>query len=57
MKPIPFPIDFAAEERQRMLNDSQPLNGWGVFFSLVATITFWAVVVGLALSVWSRHAR
>jgi len=42
--------DFAAEERQRRLEDSQPLNSWGVFLALVTSLTFWAVVVGLALA-------
>lgn len=50
--PLPFPDDFAAEERRRMLEDSQPLNWWGIFLAFVYSITFWAVIVGLALALW-----
>lgn len=49
-RPIPFPEDFAAEERRQALEDSQPLNAWGVFIALVTTITFWGVVIGLAVA-------
>lgn len=50
LEPLPFPVDFAAEERRRMLEDSQPLRGWGAFVSFAFWIIFWAVVVGVALA-------
>lgn len=45
----PLPNDFAAEERQRAVRNSQPM-GWGGFLVYIGTLAFWAVVIGLILS-------
>jgi hypothetical protein len=55
--PIPFPADFAAEERRQMLEDSQPLSWWRVFLAFTTSLIFWAVLVGLALGLYARLHR
>ncbi len=51
-EPIYRPHDFAAEERRRMLEDSQPLNSWGVFLALVTSLGFWFIVLGVLAAIY-----